>query len=291
MDHEVTIRRAETLADYRACQAAQRTAWGITEDGYVLPIATMVGAQLHGGLVLGAFLPNGEAVGLSFAFLGRVEGRLGLYSQLTGVVPGYQDRGIGGRLKLAQRDVARAEGLALIAWAFDPLQAGNARFNLDKLGATAGRYVEDMYGPRTDALNAGTPTDRLIVAWEIEPTPRPTIAVEDAKNLPRLIVAETRPDGRRIVATTNLAPAGPWALLEVPADINRLRALDAALADLWRLAVRQAFQAAFAAGYRAVGFLRFDDEGQPCGFYLLHRDLNGQKNPATKVDAIEARKG
>jgi predicted GNAT superfamily acetyltransferase len=275
MDDEITIRRAETLSDYRACQAAQRKAWGITEEEYVVPIATMVGAQLHGGLVLGAFLPSGEAVGLSFAFLGRVEGRLGLYSQLTGVVPGYQDRGIGGRLKHTQRDVARAEGLALIAWAFDPLQAGNARFNLDKLGATAGRYVEDMYGPRTDALNAGTPTDRLIVTWETEPTLRPTIAVEDAKNLPRLIVPETRPNGRHPVAAMNTAPAGPWMLLEIPADINRLRALDVALADQWRLAVRQAFQAAFAAGYRAVGFLRFEDEGQPCGFYLLHRDLNG----------------
>src|SRR5919107_1390421 len=162
MDAEITIRRAETTADYRALQAAQRSAWGIVEEEYVVPIATMVGAQLHGGLVLGAFLPDGRAAGLSFAFLGRVGGRLGLYSQLTGVVPGFQDRGLGGRLKEAQRAFARAEGLDLIAWAFDPLQAGNARFNLDKLGATATRYVVDMYGPRTDALNAAMPTDRLI---------------------------------------------------------------------------------------------------------------------------------
>ena len=37
----------------------------------------------------------GAAVGISFAFLGRIAGRLGLYSQLTGVVPGHQGRGIG----------------------------------------------------------------------------------------------------------------------------------------------------------------------------------------------------
>src|SRR5919206_3680482 len=98
-DDGITIRRAETIADYRACQDAQRRAWGITEDGYVVPVATMVGAQLHGGLVLGAFLPDGRAVGVSFAFLGRVEGRPCLYSQLTGVVPDYQGRGIGSRLK------------------------------------------------------------------------------------------------------------------------------------------------------------------------------------------------
>lgn len=271
MDCEITIRRAESLADYRACQAAQRASWGITEEGYVVPVATMVGAQLHGGLVLGAFLPDGDAVGLSFAFLGRVEGRLGLYSQLTGVVPGYQDKGIGGRLKQTQRELARGEGLVLIAWAFDPLQSGNARFNLDKLGATAGRYVEDMYGPRTDALNARTPTDRLIVTWETEPTPRRPIDIEEVRDAPRLIRAETRPDGLRDVLATDPAPDGPRALLEVPADINRLRALDPALADRWRVAVRRAFQAAFADGFRAVGFLRFPEEGQPCGFYLLQR--------------------
>ena len=75
-------------------------AWGITDDSYLVPIATMVGANLHGGLVLGAFLPGGEAVAMSFAFLGRIEGRLCLYSQLTGVVPGYQSRGLGYQIKL-----------------------------------------------------------------------------------------------------------------------------------------------------------------------------------------------
>src|SRR5437763_16994915 len=92
-DDEITIRPAETVADYRACQDAQRRAWGIAEDGYLIPVATLVGANLHGGLVLGAFLTTGEAVAMSFAFLGRIEGRLCLYSQLTGVVPGYQSRG------------------------------------------------------------------------------------------------------------------------------------------------------------------------------------------------------
>jgi predicted GNAT superfamily acetyltransferase len=87
-----------------------------------------------------------------------------------------------------------------------------------------------------------------------------------------MIRAETRPDGLRDVLATDPAPEGPRALLEVPADINRLRALDSALADRWRAAVRRAFQAAFADGFRAVGFLRFPDGGQPCGFYVLHRE-------------------
>ena len=148
----------------------------------------MVGANLHGGLVLGAFLPDGEAVAMSFAFLGRIEGRLCLYSQLTGVVPGYQSQGLGYRIKMPPaRDFARAEGIGAIAWAFDPLQAGNAHFNLARLGATAGRYIENMYGERTDALNAGVPTDRLIAEWDVAREPDTGIRPDTATALPRLI--------------------------------------------------------------------------------------------------------
>ena len=270
MTDAITIRRAASVADYRACQDAQRRAWGLAEESYVVPIATLVGAQLHGGLVLGAFLPDGTAVGVSFAFLGRIEGRLCLYSQLTGVVPGYQAHGLGGRLKHAQRAIARAEGLDLIAWAFDPLQAGNARFNLARLGATAGRYVEDMYGPRTDALNAGLPTDRLIAEWETADRPRPEFDAA-ALALPRAIATTERPDGEWDVAGVELPAGAPRVLLEIPADINDLRAHDARRAERWRLAVRQGFLAAFGAGYRAVGFLRDESGERRRCFYLLAR--------------------
>ena len=159
------------------------------DEGYVVPIATMVGANLHGGLVLGAFLPDGQAVAMSFAFLGRIEGRLCLYSQLTGVLPAYQSRGLGYSIKIHQRDLARAEGIGKIAWAFDPLQAGNAYFNLHAPRRYARRYIENMYGPRTDALNAGMPTDRLIAEWDIkvEPEEARSFLLPDQSSLPHLI--------------------------------------------------------------------------------------------------------
>jgi predicted GNAT superfamily acetyltransferase len=270
MTEEIAIRRAESIADYHACQAVQRLAWGITEEGYVVPLATMVGVQLHGGLVLGAFLPSGEAVGMSFAFLGRVGDRVGLYSQLVGIAPGYRSRGIGEGLKQAQREFARAEGLPVIAWAFDPLQSGNAHFNLGKLGASSDRYVVDMYGPRTDALNAGTPTDRLIVEWEVDPPPRPS-PPESPLLLPRLISAE---DGVGGPSAVTPPPGAPRVLLEIPRDINQIRGRDRGLADAWRQAVRQAFLAAFRAGYRATGFVRPEERGSSGHFYLL--ELGGR---------------
>jgi len=278
VDDEITIRRAETVADYRACQDAQRRAWEIDEEGYLIPVATLVGANLHGGLVLGAFLPGGAAVAMSFAFLGRIEGRLCLYSQLTGVVPAYQSRGVGYRIKLHQRDLARAAGIDLIAWAFDPLQAGNAHFNLARLGASAGRYVANMYGERTDRLNAGVPTDRLIAEWSTAAAPPVVVSAESVATLPRLIEtgssAGAEPEGGTFapLALRDPSPLGaPCLLLEIPADIAMLRREHPALAERWRMAVGQAFRLAFEGSYRAVQFIRDDASGHRRGFYLLER--------------------
>jgi predicted GNAT superfamily acetyltransferase len=276
MSTPVTIRRAATVEDYRACQDAQRRAWGLDEDRDMVPIATLVGANLHGGLVLGAFLPDGSAVGVSFAFLGRIEGRLCLYSQLTGIVPEYQDQGVGGRLKFAQRDIARSEGIGLIAWAFDPLRAGNARFNLDKLGATSRRYIEDMYGPRSDPLNRGVPTGRLIAEWEVDPGPRPAAWDDHPWALPYLVKAAGSGPSYEIL-TQRVSSDRPGFLLEIPAAISTLRAESPALADCWRLATRQAFLDAFAAGLRAVGFVRGTHKDQERCCYVLRPDVDKEE--------------
>jgi predicted GNAT superfamily acetyltransferase len=271
-ENGITIRAASSIADYRACQEAQKKAWGISEDGYLIPIATLVGAQRHGGLVLGAFQPDGSAVAVSFAFLGRLDDRICLYSQLTGVIPGYQSLGLGYQIKLAQRRFAEAEKIGVIAWAFDPLQAGNARFNLDKLGASASRYIENMYGERSDRLNAGVPTDRLIAEWPVVPLGaglQPPTPPDPAKvELPDLIRTVTRPDGELEPVEVAQEDASPWARLPIPAEISRLRRDHPELAEKWRIAVREAFTSAFASGSRAVGFSRSD---AAVDHYLLWR--------------------
>jgi predicted GNAT superfamily acetyltransferase len=281
-ESEITIRPAATIADYHACQEAQRRAWGITEEDYVVPIATMVGAQLHGGLVLGAFRGDGKAVGVSFAFLGLIEGRLGLYSQLTGVIPGQQGHGIGSRLKQAQWQFARTAGLELLAWAFDPLQAGNAHFNLGRLGARSHTYVENMYGNRSDTLNAGVPTDRLIVVWSTTEAPlaRAAIGPAELERLPCVVEALSRPDGALGVvakdAATEVAGGQDHARLEVPAEIGRLRAEAPELAERWRQAAATGFTTLFALGFEAVDFVRTSTGRGSRGFYVLHRRIPGR---------------
>ena len=65
----------------------------------------------------------------------------------------------------------------------------------------------------------------------------------------------------------------PIALLEIPLDVNRLRRERREEAEAWGRGVRQAFLAAFSAGYRAVGFVRDDAETtkERRGFYVLER--------------------
>lgn len=263
-DHRpLELRPVATVEEYRACQEVQRRAWGIAEEGYLVPVATLAGAQRVGGLVLGAF-EGDRLIGFSFAFLGRLAGELVLYSQLSGVEPDRQGMGVGRLLKEEQRRRAAGMGLSTVAWAYDPLQVGNAHFNLAVLGATTRTYEVNLYGPRTDALNAGLDTDRLIVEW---PTSgQPAGRASRWPGARDLLETEPRPNGQRRPAAVHPPADAPRLHLEIPASIRDLLAAEPDLARAWQRAVRRAFESAFGAGYRAVGFARGE---QPC--YLLER--------------------
>jgi predicted GNAT superfamily acetyltransferase len=244
----VTVRDVRGADELHACQELQRKAWGITEDGYVVPIATMASAQRVGGLILGAFDMDARLVGFAFAFLGKLDDQFILWSQLTGVHPAHQSTGVGRMLKLEQRRRAQEMGLETIAWAFDPLQATNAAFNMGVLGATSRMYELDMYGSRTDTLNAGLATDRLVVEWSTrgEPGGR-TSGWVDAVELVQAPAGE--------VTGVQAVPNDARHLhIEIPPNLSRL---TSAARD-WQSALRQAFEAAFASGFVAVGFTRQD---------------------------------
>jgi predicted GNAT superfamily acetyltransferase len=249
----VTVRDVRGADELRACQDLQRRAWGITEDGYLVPVATMASAQRVGGLVLGAFDAQQRLIGFAFGFLGRLNDRLILWSQLTGVHPAHQSSGVGRMLKFEQRRRARDMGLSAVAWAFDPLQASNAAFNLGVLGATSRIYEVDMYGSRSDTLNTGVATDRLLVEWTTEGE-----AGGHASAWPDgLDLLATTPDAPEVAA--NISPETRHVYIEVPPRIADLKARrNPNEARDWQLVLRNAFQKAFEEGFVAVGFTRQD---------------------------------
>jgi predicted GNAT superfamily acetyltransferase len=177
---------------------------------------------------------------------------------------------VGRTLKLEQRRRARDMGLEAVVWAFDPLQASNAAFNLGVLGATCRTYEVDMYGARTDALNAGVATDRLLAEWPTagDPTPSRTDPWPDGVDVIQTRAVDEL--GFDKIDRVNPIPPGathlhiktPWRISDVKAHGSPNTARE------WQLALRETFRAAFAAGFIAVGFSRADPR-HPC--YLLER--------------------
>lgn len=267
----ISIRQVSTIAEYLACHEVQRKAFRLTDDTYVVPVATLVGANLHGGLVHAAFQDPGGSdrlIGFSFAFLGRVKGKLCLYSQITAVDPEVQAGGVGTGLKTFQRDWAREQGIEFIAWAFDPLQSMNAHLNLNKLGATVVDYIEDMYGPRTDGLSKGVPSDRLIVQWPTTP-PAEREVPADVATINDTFVK----DGIRICGTFSLDRTESDLLFEIPDDIVQVKQADEAAGLDWNRAVRAVFEAYLARGYTSSALVvRKDGEQRRC-FYLFQKDV------------------
>jgi chorismate synthase len=279
-DDGLEIRKLATPDEYRLAEQVQRAAWGFSTDG---PVPSPIERAMNdnGGLVLGAFR-GAELVGFTLGFLGREEGRLFHYSHMTGVRPSDQNRRVGRRLKLRQREEVLAQGLDEIRWTFDPLQSKNAFFNVHRLGGRPDRYLPNYYGSMNDALNEGLESDRLRLVWRLG---EPRVAERLAGPLPSLAEDERRwrtcePLIETVVAARAvrtperlLPPSGPRLHLEIPVDLSAIRAHDPASLARWRQLTRDAFSTALGRGYAIDDLVRLDLQGERRVFYLLERSV------------------
>jgi predicted GNAT superfamily acetyltransferase len=214
----------------RGVEELQKEVWGIP-DLDVVPLTHLVAAKEAGGVLIGAF--DGDTlVGFVYGFPSFEHGKLAHHSHMLAVKPAYRNFDLGRRLKFAQRDHVKAQGIELISWTFDPLQSLNAHFNFNKLGVIADRYLQDFYGEDAASFLHQTGTDRLWVSWFI-----------------------SRERGEPMVGEDPIA-------IEIPPDIN---ALPREMALKWRAETRRAFTEALKAGYIVTSFVR----DQKAGKYLL----------------------
>lgn len=172
---EIEIRPGKSLIEIDACVALQREVWHYPELD-VVPRRMFVVAQAVGGHLFCAWAGE-QLAGYALAIPGIRDGHPYLHSHMVAVAEPFRNRGVGYRLKLAQREDAIARGIHLIEWTFDPTQKRNAHFNLNKLGAIARRYSPDFYGPSTSAIHRGLPTDRLHAEWWVK-APRVVAALQ-----------------------------------------------------------------------------------------------------------------
>ncbi len=159
----IRIAKPREPEEFAEAVEVQKSAWG-QEASSSVPTHLLIAAQHHGGLVLGAY-DGRKMVGILFGITIFDSGRPYHYSHITGVAKQCQSKGVGFKLKQAQRDYVLRRGQELVKWTYDPLQAGNAYFNIGKLGAVCRTYLRNLYGNLDDSLNTGRLTDRFEVDW------------------------------------------------------------------------------------------------------------------------------
>jgi chorismate synthase len=268
------LRDLVTLEDYASVVGLERQIWGFTTADDLIPIPVLAVGAIRGAILVGAF-DEDRLVGFVYSFPAIRRGRLSHWSHMLGVLEPYRGTGLGFRLKLAQRERARAMGIGLVEWTFDPLLVLNARFNVTKLGAVVEEYRPDFYGPSTSPLHGNLPTDRFIAQWRIDSS-----HVER-----RMRPAESDlfgPDRAEGAASVNQAVAdGVWLacgqsdlslgadrlLVHIPPRFLQMLASAPDLAREWRLRTREIFTTYLARGYRIADFLF--DPGTGGGSYLL----------------------
>jgi len=252
-DSTITYRILTENPDLEAASALETVIWG-WEAQFSSPTNVMRVTALKGGLTLCAY--DGDAmIGMSWAFPVRTEGKWVLWSHVAGVIPDYRGRGIGAGIKVAQRDWALTNDYDQIRWTFDPMQAGNANFNLRVLGATAYKISENMYGIYDDALNPGLPTDRFEAVWTLNDPRVARIAageIPPVADMPTVTLLEYADDGLKRRTLIGVSPAR----LEIPAQFLRLGRENPHLARAWQTALRETLTEAFGAGFAVVDFIR-----------------------------------
>ena len=242
----LTLRPVHAMDDLREVTALFSAVWGRGPEGAPMPSEVLRAVEHAGGLVNAAYAgPDGPLVGA--AVLTPTADGAG-YSMIAAALPGQTDRGIGQALKEHQRRWALDHGMTSIRWTFDPLVSRNARFNLDKLGATAGDYDRSFYGSMLDEINGDDESDRLTARWDLaNPMPSDTPPPDPARST----VLALGPDRDPAYLT-----AGPQRWVRVPMDIVAVRRATPEQATAWRYAVREFLEDALGSRLIATGMSR-----------------------------------
>lgn len=246
---EINVRECASVEELDACVHLQREVFALP-DLEISPRRHLIVTKSAGGFTLGAF--SGEKlVGFVLSVPGFSGAERFFYSHMMAVAADFQNQGIGSRLKWAQRERALHEGVKFIKWTFQPIQARNAFFNLERLGAIIKSYAVNFYG--TDYSTAhnengriGLDSDRLFAEWQLES--------EKVKTLEKREAFEEKGEVARTI--------------EIPNDWSTLVKENPAQAVAEQRRVKEEFQTAFSENLICKGFER--DEKNPK--YLLYKN-------------------
>jgi len=235
-------------------------------------VAILKVSQRLGGVAAGAYDVEGGLAGFVFGMTGVQDGEIVHWSDMLAVRPESQDTGLGMRLKAYQRGELIAKWITRMLWTYDPLEAKNAHFNLNKLGATAGEFVQDMYGRTDSPLHRGIGTDRFVPTW----------AMDSPRVIERLVEGRTGPDpgadhgakrtfevgregGLGLPGEPDLTIDADRILVPIPRSIQAVRDASFEAALRWRTVTRSVLSTYLERGFEAREFYTRNGWGE----YLL----------------------
>lgn len=250
---DIVIRECVAIDELDSCVRLQREVFGLP-DLEISPRRHLIVSRQAGGWTLGAFVDE-RIVGFVHHLVAVSGGNeIFGYSHMMAVDPAFQNKGVGARLKWSQRERAIQEGRDFIKWTWDPMQARNAHFNLNRLGVTVSNYAENFYGtdyPTSPIPNnsepAGIDSDRLFANWQLKSS--------------RVINLASG------TAARDSMQANPEVMIGIPANWTMLCRQNPTQAKQEQLRVRAEFQQAFSGGLIAAAFERSVEQPR----YLLYR--------------------
>jgi len=243
---EIIIRECTTIEEFDSCIFLQREAFGLP-DLEISPRRHFIVSRQAGGWTLGAFADDRMVGFVHHLAAVRPNNEIYGYSHVMAVARDYQNKGVGARLKWAQRAKAMDEGRDFIKWTWDPMQSRNAHFNLNRLGVLVHHYEANFYGLDYDlpGQQPGLPSDRLFASWHL--------------NSPRVVaLSEGKP---------HTIDAQPVKTIAIPTQWSAVVKRDPQEARDMQARVRTEFQNAFGEQLVCAGLERGGDESR----YLLFR--------------------
>ncbi len=250
---EIILRECLTVEELDECVRLQREVFALPEIE-ISPVRHFIVTKNAGGFTLGAYSDE-KLIGFVLSVPAFLRSEKAFYSHMTAVKKSFQSYGIGTKLKWAQREKSLAENVKFIKWTFQPVQARNAFFNLEKLGATMRQYAPNFYGTDYSTSheqdgNSGLDSDRLFAEWHLE-----------SEKVVKLSKAEKFEETGEIVRK-----------IEVPNDWNSLVKNDVLKAITEQTRIKNEFENAFAEGLIAKSFERSETSPK----YLLYKIFNAK---------------